>query len=274
MAVLLDLPNELLIEIGNHITCPRDALYFLFTCRRLAYILIDAPVKSNIWYNNSDALAWAVSNDRPDLVSRMIKLGANPMATDRQRVLIGLSPESALIAAVTRRRIGMVELLTGDEAQSTAEKIDIKQFERGLMAAHDMVRVMALKESDQLSLLHILVGRLIKLLGPDYLTTDTGIRLLESACGERRVDMVRLLLASARAGLKELPPKTILKVFTQCDEAVTVEIYDMLLSAGVQLPHLFRVRRGLGARPKMKSLLKRFGYSMIDDTDSFLLHKA
>jgi ankyrin repeat protein len=73
---LLDLPNELIILIGNFLPSERVLAGFTRVNRKLRHVLSDSLVLRNIHQHNSRGLLWAVRHNRVEAVYWFVRLGA------------------------------------------------------------------------------------------------------------------------------------------------------------------------------------------------------
>lgn len=73
---LLDLPNELILELGD-LAEPPALCALASTCRRLHSLLNPLLYRRNAQEQYSSALIWAAENGRVDTVSHCLSHGAN-----------------------------------------------------------------------------------------------------------------------------------------------------------------------------------------------------
>ncbi|KAL4913323.1 ankyrin repeat-containing domain protein [Aspergillus aurantiobrunneus] len=78
---LLALPPEVLLLVGDVVESQRDMSSLTRVNRYLNTLLSDALHKKNIRDSNSSALFWGMRHNRPDLVERMLDLGADVDST-------------------------------------------------------------------------------------------------------------------------------------------------------------------------------------------------
>ncbi|KAL4819547.1 ankyrin repeat-containing domain protein [Aspergillus spinulosporus] len=80
--LFLDLPDELLLLVGEVIPLQRDLSSLTKTNRRLYCLLSDLLLKINMQESNSSALVYAAQHGNLTVVQRMIELGADVNATN------------------------------------------------------------------------------------------------------------------------------------------------------------------------------------------------
>ncbi|KAL5343056.1 ankyrin repeat-containing domain protein [Aspergillus crustosus] len=85
---LLDLPNDILLLIGDQVPSETDLSSLTKTTRRLYCTLSDFLHQNNIRHFNSSALLWAARHGRADIVKRMVSLNANLNAQENGRPAI------------------------------------------------------------------------------------------------------------------------------------------------------------------------------------------
>ncbi|KAL4779767.1 ankyrin repeat-containing domain protein [Aspergillus varians] len=100
---LLNLPNEILLLVAGQIGSEHDISSFTKTCQCLHSLLSDFLYRNNIQCFNSSALVWGVRHDRPDIVKRMLDLGADVDATEDDQTI--------LETAACYGRLALVKLL-------------------------------------------------------------------------------------------------------------------------------------------------------------------
>jgi ankyrin repeat protein len=114
--LLLDLPNELLLSIADHLKRDRDINAFARVNRRL-YVLLDTYLyQHNIQQRNSSALLWAAKHGRQSIVRRLLREGADVQATraDSQK-------PTALHLASRKKHLRIVEILIRSGANIDAQ---------------------------------------------------------------------------------------------------------------------------------------------------------
>ncbi|KAF2688109.1 hypothetical protein K458DRAFT_401501 [Lentithecium fluviatile CBS 122367] len=77
MVSLLDLPNELIVLVGEALPHPRDINNLLRTNRRISQLLGKVLLLQNIHHHGSSALLWAAEHNDLDLATYLIVLGAD-----------------------------------------------------------------------------------------------------------------------------------------------------------------------------------------------------
>lgn len=73
----LDLPNELVLEVANHVDSQAQLSRMSRTSRRLHQILTSELLRLNIRDDGSSAALWAFRNNHVEMLSRLHSYGAN-----------------------------------------------------------------------------------------------------------------------------------------------------------------------------------------------------
>jgi ankyrin repeat protein len=70
----LSLPNEIILEIVEHLDNPRQIVSVICVNQRLYDLLRDCPVRYNICFQGSSSLIWAARNGRLEMVRDLLRL--------------------------------------------------------------------------------------------------------------------------------------------------------------------------------------------------------
>lgn len=103
--LLLDLPNEILYSITDHLQLHGDINSLVLTCHQLYSLLNRHLYQYHVRYHGGKALLWSAENGRHTTMKKLLEEGANPNVTDDNR---GFTP---LLYAVSKGHETVVKLL-------------------------------------------------------------------------------------------------------------------------------------------------------------------
>jgi ankyrin repeat protein len=110
----LSLPNEIIIEIVEHLDKEQDINYLIRVSRRLYHLFDDYLYRYNIKHRRCSALFWAAKHGRGSTARKLLHLGADVNATVEKPRSYGNGPKAdstPLHLAAWEGHLPMVKLL-------------------------------------------------------------------------------------------------------------------------------------------------------------------
>ncbi|KAF2688122.1 hypothetical protein K458DRAFT_415184 [Lentithecium fluviatile CBS 122367] len=172
---LLRLPQELLLDIAELLTHPRDVCNLMRVNRQLHLRLRDVPLRKNIKDDDSSLLTWAVGRNRVELVLRLIRLKANPNTTRQWRAC--WDNKTPLHRAVEEENLRLVKILT-------KERVGWR------VTVHSGTLALALERRNEW-IARVLLGCVREL---NIVVTTNGKTLLYMACEKKLLKIAKYLL--------------------------------------------------------------------------------